>query len=296
MHIRRCLMVLATGRSGSTALVDALNQLPNYFIRGEHKAAFHYLYLTWRCLKFTWSMAREFRNGTVRVLQAASASADDASGAGSGAAAAASRALSHVPFDVAKQAYNSVAPTMKLPWFSDVHPDRTKEAMRSFYGMLYGYQGAGFVSGFKEIRYVRNGRFPVPNATYVDFADFIAFLRNMCVDVKVLLNTRAKPDLASNRKLHRMMGRNHGASAEAFEENMRITHVWYASENPQHSMRVLMEDMFDPKVNATLARNILTFLGEDPNARIDFARMPTWSADGQRQRRRRRGHRRQRRR
>lgn len=47
---RRCVFILGTGRSGSTALMDALNQLPHYLIRGEQEGAFWYLYLTHRCV------------------------------------------------------------------------------------------------------------------------------------------------------------------------------------------------------------------------------------------------------
>ncbi len=49
---RRCVFILGTGRSGSTALMDALNQLPHFLIRGEQEGAFWYLYLTHRCAGF----------------------------------------------------------------------------------------------------------------------------------------------------------------------------------------------------------------------------------------------------
>ncbi len=47
---RRCVFILGTGRSGSTALMDALNQLPHFLIRGEQEGAFWFLYLTYRCV------------------------------------------------------------------------------------------------------------------------------------------------------------------------------------------------------------------------------------------------------
>ncbi len=45
---RRCVFILATGRSGSTSLMDSLNQIPNYLIRGEHWQALGNLYDAYR--------------------------------------------------------------------------------------------------------------------------------------------------------------------------------------------------------------------------------------------------------
>ncbi len=44
----KCVFILASGRSGSTSLMDAINQIPNYFIRGEQMGGFWYLYLAFR--------------------------------------------------------------------------------------------------------------------------------------------------------------------------------------------------------------------------------------------------------
>ena len=44
---------------------------------------------------------------------------------------------------------------------------------------------AGYVSGFKEIRFVRGRSFPSPGSFYTDFTDFLSFLRLLCNDVKV---------------------------------------------------------------------------------------------------------------
>lgn len=41
---KKCVFVLATGHSGSTALMDALNQIPNYLIRGEQHGALWNVY------------------------------------------------------------------------------------------------------------------------------------------------------------------------------------------------------------------------------------------------------------
>lgn len=49
----RCVVVLGTGRSGSTSLVDALNQMPHFFVRMEQEGAYWYLYLAWRWARRT---------------------------------------------------------------------------------------------------------------------------------------------------------------------------------------------------------------------------------------------------
>ncbi|GLC49888.1 hypothetical protein PLESTB_000319700 [Pleodorina starrii] len=267
----RCVFILGTGRSGSTALVDALNHLPHYLIRGEQKGAFWFLYQAWRALERVTHVQNEF--------QSLQRKAEERFG---------ERSASRLTYDTVKKAYDTYAVQTKLPWFNDLHLVRLTDAARAFYAETYGYHGPGIVSGFKEIRFVCGQAFPSPGCRYSDFVKFLRFLRQLCTDVKLLLNSRSSHSAADNAKLIGMMpwasllspkcGTNDTAS---FEQDLATTHEWYdryVQEHRSSAFRVVMEDMFDPQRNATLARQLLQFLGEDPAAHsISFTRMPTWS-------------------
>ena len=48
--------------------MDALNQLPHVFIRGEQRGASYYLYRTWLSLKLMWDKdGGEMRNSQTQV-------------------------------------------------------------------------------------------------------------------------------------------------------------------------------------------------------------------------------------
>ncbi|KAG2451752.1 hypothetical protein HYH02_003531 [Chlamydomonas schloesseri] len=264
----RCVVVLGTGRSGSTSLVDALNQMPHFFVRMEQEGAYWYLYLAWRLLEKAYTHSRDFV-ASVRSVEAT---------AGKTAAA-------HLSYRAAKGIYEQFATRKKQPWFNDLHPVRMREAIRAFYAITYGYHGPGVVSGFKEVRFVRGRAFSSESSTYDDFEDFINFLRLLCTDMKVLLNSRASASLEDNYKLESMLARNgvlKTTSNETFLRDLQLTHEWYdryAEAHPDHALRVIMEDMFDPEVNGTLVRRLISFMGEPPDAypHVVFNRMPTWS-------------------
>eukprot|EP00198_Chlamydomonas_reinhardtii_P008514 XP_001697851.1 predicted protein [Chlamydomonas reinhardtii] len=246
----RCVVVLGTGRSGSTSLVDALNQMPHFFVRMEQEGAYWYLYLA-------WSHSKDFASSVRRVEGSAGPTA-----------------AAHLSYRAAKGIYDNFAVRKKIPWFNDLHPVRMREAVRAFYTITYGYHGPGIVSGFKEVRFVRGRAFSSDSSTYKDFEDFIAFLRLL----------RASASLEDNYKLESMLSRNgvlKTTSNETFLNDLTTTHQWfdrYAEEHPDHAFRVIMEDMFNPERNRTLVRDMLTFLGESPDTFRDviFNRMPTW--------------------
>ncbi|KAG2423025.1 hypothetical protein HYH02_015374 [Chlamydomonas schloesseri] len=140
------------------------------------------------------------------------------------------------------------------------------------------------VSGFKEVRFVRGRAFHSESSTYDDFDNFIQFLRLLCTDMKVLLNSRASASLEDNYKLEGMLSYNGvlKTNNETFLRDLQLTHEWYdryAEAHPDHAFRVTMEDMFNPEVNGTLVRRLISFLGESPDAypHVVFNRMPTWS-------------------
>ncbi|KAG2492901.1 hypothetical protein HYH03_008815 [Edaphochlamys debaryana] len=266
---RRCVVVLGTGRSGSTGLVDAVNQLPGYFVEGEQEGAFYYLYLAWRLLGMAYTHSEDYIKYVHKM---------DTRGGAEG-----QRLASHLPLEEVRALYFDTSERKKVPWFNDLHPARMTEAVRAFFAATYGYHGPDVVSGFKEVRFVRGRAFPA-SATYKDFVGFMAFTRNLCADTKILLNSRRDSTLESNAKLWAMLSRNKVVSSdeETFTADLAATHEWYdeyARRNPHHALRVIMEDMYDVEKNATLARKLVAFLGEDPEAEgrhVSFARLPRW--------------------
>ncbi|GLI63199.1 hypothetical protein VaNZ11_006098, partial [Volvox africanus] len=260
----KCVFILGTGRSGSTSLLDAVNQLPNYLIRGEQGGAFWYLYVAWRMLVSSAKHAGEFQS---YAKAAAERFGDRPSG--------------WLSFKSVKQIYEAYAVQKKLPWFNDMHHSRLTDAARAFYLAAYGYHGSGIVSGFKEVRFVCGRAFPSPSCNYKEFDNFLRFLRSLCTDVKVLFNSRSSAAHTDNMKLGNMLARNGVINDTAqFEADLNVTHSWYdryVKEHPCCGFRVLMEDMFNPEKNVTLARQLLKFLGESTRRKISFVRMPSWS-------------------
>ncbi|GIL90750.1 hypothetical protein Vretifemale_18427, partial [Volvox reticuliferus] len=244
----RCVFILSTGHSGSTALMDALNQLPHYLIRGEQWAAFWNIYESY--LNFRWTTTEPLSQ-----LKFNWTAYQDAS------------------FETIKSLYDHEAPKEKLPWFNEFPQERIIAAIQSYYAILYGYYGQSFVSGFKDSRYVCGRSFSTGRCAEF-FNGFLPFLRSLCLEVKVLLNTRSSPSLSTNMKLYSM---ERSQSEEDFLRDLNETHALYDSYvagNPDHAFRVFYEDMFDPDKNATLAMQLLEFLGEDPTTPIRFNRMP----------------------
>ncbi|KAG2430887.1 hypothetical protein HXX76_009860 [Chlamydomonas incerta] len=64
---RRCLFILGTGRSGSTQLMDAVNQLQNYLVRGEQGGAFHHLWLAARQLQTAMRKSRDYTSAVMQL-------------------------------------------------------------------------------------------------------------------------------------------------------------------------------------------------------------------------------------
>ncbi|GFR50037.1 hypothetical protein Agub_g12076 [Astrephomene gubernaculifera] len=246
---QKCVFIFATGRSGSTSLMDALNQIPHYLIRGETWVAHGNLFSAYQHLREArTSPGQEFFH-FAKIRER---------------------------FKDVKLAYGKRAETTRLPFFNEFSEDRVLLATRAYYTVLYGHYGKDVVSGFKEIRYVCGVYF---NQTRCDehFQEFVGFLRGMCHDVKFLFNTRLSASLESNIKRFQMF--DNVTFATDFTHLLNKTHTLYdnyAMQHSDHAFRVYMEDMFNIERNATLARNLLQFLGEDTSIPIRFNRMPGW--------------------
>ncbi|GLI71052.1 hypothetical protein VaNZ11_015967 [Volvox africanus] len=253
---KKCVFILATGRSGSTSLMDALNQIPNYLVRGEH----------WRAVGNMYDAYRRFQD----ALMAAERHSLRFDGGNVDSV-----------YSI-KQVYDTKLATQAgkdLGLFNEFGSDRVLQATRAYYASLYGYYGEDVVSGFKEIRYVCGKFLPAARKCGLQFQSFMGFLQSLCTDVKLIFNSRNTALTVTNLKLY-LMDQSNLRDPLDFALDLGATHTlydYYVRKNPSHAFRVYMEDMFDPQKNATLARDLLTFLGEDPKTPIAFDRMPPWN-------------------
>ncbi|GIL74019.1 hypothetical protein Vretimale_5045 [Volvox reticuliferus] len=218
----KCVFILATAHSGSTALMDALNQIPNYLIRGENWAANYNLFNAYqRICSIPRSPGQSYINW---------------------------REHGHASLHTVKSLYEAQANRRKLPFFHEFDTDRVIIATRVYYKVLFGHFGDGIVTGSKETRYVCGTTF-ASHKCEEQFSAFLKFLKKICISTKVLLLTRtdhsthANPDifepLTGGEKI--LMERNLGKTHQLYDE--------YVSYYPEHAFRVHMEDMFDLKVS-----------------------------------------------
>ncbi|KAG2486803.1 hypothetical protein HYH03_014602 [Edaphochlamys debaryana] len=234
--------------------MDALNQIPSHLVRGENYGALHNMLQAAGLLNqsvnarnqamFKWQHAEDFRT--------------------------------------VKAKYHQAAVRHKLPFFSDITEGRVLAATRAWYNVLYGHFGKDVVSGFKEVRFccgTVGGSFPVESCEE-QFGELVGFLGRLCVRPKFIFCTRRSTSFEDNRKLYAMREESNRPPEDVFMRGVNLTIALYddySARNPTRAFRLYTEDMFDPTVNATLAQNMLRFLGERPT-KISFARMPGWSS------------------
>ncbi|GIL48621.1 hypothetical protein Vafri_5094 [Volvox africanus] len=242
-----CVFVLATPHSGSTALMDALNQIPNYLIRGENWAAHYNLFNAYQRMS---SIPQSPGQSYIHWREHRQAS-----------------------FHTVKSLYEAQAYQRKLPFFHEFQVDRVLIATRAYYKVLFGHYGNGVVAGFKETRYVCGTAFG-SNQCSEQFSAYLHFLRRTCIRTKVFLLSRTDNSVHANPDIFEPLTGGQKLLAERDLERTHQLYDDYVRNNPEHAFRVHMEGMFDHKRNATLARNILTFLQEDPFLPIQFTRMP----------------------
>ena len=118
----RCLFIVSPGRSGSTALLDAMNQMEKVYIRGENAGM----------MKFLFNLHY-----------------------------VAKRLSSETHYkDVAEelQRYEEYVVTHHKPdWYNEFNPAASLCATRSYFRHLFGYDDfKDYIVGFKEIRFWRD--------------------------------------------------------------------------------------------------------------------------------------------
>ncbi|GFR46423.1 hypothetical protein Agub_g7928, partial [Astrephomene gubernaculifera] len=214
----KCVFVLATAHSGSNALMDALNQIPNYLIRGENWAAHLNLFHAYQRLS---TLPRAPGQSYINWAE-----------------------HRHASFQTVKSLYEGQASSRNLPFFTEFQIDRVIIATRLYYNVLYGRYGDGVVSGFKEIRYVC-GISLDSNKCEEHFSQFLAFLRRLCIHVKVLLLTRSLHTYYANPGIFEGLAESLRQKTEKDLEKTHEVYDAFVERYPEVVFRVHTEDMFD---------------------------------------------------
>eukprot|EP01025_Chloroclados_australasicus_P025300 TRINITY_DN2528_c0_g1_i3.p1 TRINITY_DN2528_c0_g1~~TRINITY_DN2528_c0_g1_i3.p1 ORF type:complete len:325 (-),score=30.45 TRINITY_DN2528_c0_g1_i3:737-1711(-) len=247
----KCAFIVASGRSGSTALMNALNQVDSIFLRGENKglnlqleSLYNHLYM--------------ISNHRIQNLDE-------------------------------KSLYHMFSQFRKPSDFN-AFPINTADCMVKYiFKLLYG-QGryAPYTVGFKEIRFReidppvkyytlqfhkdwgtggQGETFLQQTRTYKGFRLRVEFLKRLCDNPKIILNYRDNITAASQSGF--WMAWFAGDSEDVIMK-MNSWMEEYHAEFPD-SFVVHYKDMFDKKVNETLAYDLQKFLGVKYPQEITFA-------------------------
>eukprot|EP01025_Chloroclados_australasicus_P061810 TRINITY_DN8120_c0_g3_i2.p1 TRINITY_DN8120_c0_g3~~TRINITY_DN8120_c0_g3_i2.p1 ORF type:complete len:292 (-),score=10.76 TRINITY_DN8120_c0_g3_i2:2659-3534(-) len=232
----RCVFIVSTGRSGSTALMGAMNQIENVFIRGENGGMF---------------LTLESFYNQVQSLSGKKQNPQDA-----------------------KNMYERYIRREKPAWFSSFPYQTAKCLAKDIFKKLYGYgKYSDYIVGFKEIRYQVTSQ-PVKEFeqehipykwyythmdTYTNFANRINFLNNLCNRTQIVLNLRRNVTATAHSDFYLKK-----SNASDIVSQLSGWLEKYHQENLETSFVVYYEDMFDGQVNETLAKDLLGFL------RVDF--------------------------
>ena len=248
-----CVFVISVGRSGSTALQDCLNQLPNVYIRGENHNMLAMLY---NLEQVSLQHSKKFPK----------------------------RGDSVGPLYEKKEYEAHVLEGNKPAWYSMFQPGVASCATSSFFKKLYGYgEFHSYIVGFKEIRYadrlatllkLENQRpwiFPVYNngSIYKTYDAYLDWTRGLCKNSKIVFNMRREYDFTRGQGFYVGKG-----------SILKRTIEWmqrYQKSHKSVSHTIYYEDMFDSGKNTTVLENLAAFIGikkGDIPKGVTFARVP----------------------
>eukprot|EP01025_Chloroclados_australasicus_P040994 TRINITY_DN4318_c0_g1_i1.p1 TRINITY_DN4318_c0_g1~~TRINITY_DN4318_c0_g1_i1.p1 ORF type:complete len:290 (+),score=6.40 TRINITY_DN4318_c0_g1_i1:131-1000(+) len=244
----RCVFIISTGRSGSTALMAALNQVDGIFIRGENNAMFQEVQSIHNLIQ---ALSYTYRLGNASSL------------------------------DIDKK-YNVLVEKKRLAWHNNF-PTNTADCLSKYiFKYLYGSgKFDNYIVGFKEIRFrehdkpvmVWNGRRPIETFyqsyvnSYKTFENRMNFLKTLCLQPQIMLNIRKNITATMHSNFYNSQ-QAHARSLPQLQEYI----IRYHQQHPNDTLLVYYEDMYDRSVNATLARQVLQFLRIDTDAyNISFA-------------------------
>lgn len=247
-----CTFIVSVGRSGSTALQDALNQLPNVYIRGENN----------NMLRMLYNIEQVSLQNSKKYPRLG-----DAVG----------------PMSEKKEYEQHVLAGNKPAWYSLFQAGAASCASSSYFKHLYGYGGFhSYNVGFKEIRHadglgmllkLENQRpwiFPRYGAiVYKTYDSYLDWMRGLCQNSKIIFNMRREYDYTRGQGFYVGKG-------DILKRNIEWMHR-YRKAHRSSCHLVYYEDMFDPKTNATVLKNVAAFLGiknNDVPLGATFARVP----------------------
>lgn len=249
----KCVFVVSVGRSGSTALQDALNQMPNVYIRGENQNMLQFLY---NLEQIALQNSRKYPKK------------DD-----------------HVGAAFEKAEYEAfVLRGNKPAWYSMFQANAAECAKSSYFRELYGYGNfRSYIVGFKEIRHAANlpsmlkleserpWTFPKyrNGSIYETYERYLDWMRGLCMDSKIIFNMRREYNYSKGQGFYIGKGDTLKRNIEWMRRYQRAhrdkTHVVY------------YEDMFDKSKNSTIVEQLASFIGVKNDAvlkRVTFARVP----------------------
>lgn len=248
---KECLFIVSPGLSGSTALMDALNQFPGVFIRGENGAM----------MSHVWNLYTTYDRFSAHYM-------DDS-----------------IEAEMAKYK-RFVHRGAKPAWYNEFNHDKIHCLPYDIFRTLYGYSGfQEYIVGFKETRFWEVDRLLKPRELgdwaeyrcdnldpdkYEDFVQNLMFHESLCENTKFIFNHRRTYDYTKGTGFY--VGPARGKVLK-----MRLE--WaetFASEHPNNTMMVYYEDMFDPSINGTVMSQIARFLGRKIPTGITFARLPKY--------------------
>jgi len=246
-----CAFILSMGRAGSTALQDAMNQIPGVYIRGENNGM----------LKFLYNTNQIASQLTKRVSRASDPKGPDAE----------------------KMAYDTFVKEGNKPaWYSQFQPGVAECARTTYFKRLFGYGGFGeYIVGFKEIRHnsdletllalenTHPWTFRRRNGTlYSTYDKYLDFIRTLCVDTKIIFNLRRNYDYTAGQGFYKKKG-------DILLRNVQWMYR-YAQAHKKIVHFVYYEDMFDGTKNGTVLKDLASFLHLDQRLvqNVSFTRLP----------------------
>ena len=246
---KECLFIVSPGLSGSTALLDAVNQFPRIFLRGENGAMMGHV----------WNLFTTYERFAAHYL-------DDS-----------------IESEMIK--YERYVHDGKKPaWYNEFNYDKMKCLPYDIFRSIYGYsEFQDYMVGFKETRFWEVDRLLKPRESgdwaeyrcdqldpnkYDDFVRNLMFHDSLCENTKFLFNHRRTYNYSTGTGFY--VGPRRG---ELLKRRLQWAEQ-FASEHSNTSMVVYYEDMFDPKINSTVMSRLAGFLGRSMPADITFARLP----------------------
>lgn len=285
----RCVFIVSVGRSGSTALMDAMNQMPGVYVRGENWNMMQYLYnldqaVQQNSARSDVSLLARQQWGKGKVGPKDESDDEDKE----------SR-VDDVPLygsEAEKQAYEALVANRNKPaWYSAFQRGRNQCAASSFFKNIFGYDDFGDqVVGFKEIRYAeeldhllqvkdvwpwqgnRASKSSYAKRSYLTYERYLDFLRRLCHDSKIVFNIRRDVDYDKGQGFY--LGRG-----TMMKEIVDWMDRYRRKKGNSVARTVYYEDMFGAQ-NKTLAIELAKWLGvwskeeEATFEHIRFDRLP----------------------